>query len=199
MKILVLSDTHGAMRKSFEIVQKLKEDENIDLMIHLGDLVHDGREIGERFNIPSIIVRGNNDFNCKVSTLDFNGGEKFIEKEDEDAWYKVVNTDAGKILISHGHREKVDLTLNNIIYKAEEHGCIGVCFGHTHTAINENIGDMLILNPGSLSLPRDSKQGSYAILEATERGIKGKIHRVKDGDKPIGGYIRNLINYSDRF
>ena len=111
MRILIFSDTHRAMRKPFEIVRKIEQSKRINLFVHLGDCVEDGIEIGERFELPTIVLRGNNDFILK-SDVDnskctpgrygnisaFNGGEDFVVWEDKDGSAKIIDTSAGKNL-----------------------------------------------------------------------------------------------------
>lgn len=43
--------------------------------------------------------------------------------------------------------------------------------GHTHKRREEHIGDLLIINPGSISFTRDNHDGSYVILELDENNI----------------------------
>lgn len=212
MRILIFSDTHRAMRKPFEIVRKIEQSKRINLFVHLGDCVEDGIEIGERFELPTIVLRGNNDFILK-SDVDnskctpgrygniaaFNGGEDFVVWEDKDGSAKIIDTSAGKIYLTHGHRENVSLSVNNMVYKMEEKGCIAGIFGHTHMAMKEVFGDFLLVNPGSISKPRDDVNGSYAVMDIEGDAIDVEILRLGNDGKRRGGYVRNLINYSDRF
>ena len=46
-----------------------------------------------------------------------------------------------------------------------------VMFGHTHKPYLETFGEMTVLNPGSLSYPRqEGRRGSYIIMEIDEEG-----------------------------
>ena len=38
-------------------------------------------------------------------------------------------------------------------------------FGHTHVAIEQIIDGVLIVNPGSISRPRDAANGSFMMLD----------------------------------
>ena len=71
----------------------------------------------------------------------------------------------------HGHKEGVYFSKNQLIQKAIDYDCNFVIFGHTHIYYFEYIEDfnLYLLNPGSPSLPRDTKAG-FVILE-----INGKI------------------------
>ncbi|MEG0291291.1 MAG: metallophosphoesterase [Anaerovoracaceae bacterium] len=180
MKILVISDTHGTLGTIYEVYRKL---EDIDMIIHLGDFDKDAMQLQKRLDIDVVWVKGN----CDGAMI----------KEDSE---KIIETEAGNILITHGHTYGVNYDITNLLYRCEELGCKAVFFGHTHIAYYEEANGIKLLNPGSLTKPRDGSQGTYAIVEATEKGIEGTIlYYKKELPKPEGGYIRGLINYSDRF
>ena len=93
------------------------------------------------------------------------------------------------------------------IYAAEENDCIAVCYGHTHVPGCEDFSGITLLNPGSLSQPRDGTNGSYAIIRSTEDDFYTNIiyydtvcgTKKKQEKKVKGGMLRNMLNYSDRF
>ena len=50
--------------------------------------------------------------------------------------------------------------------------CDVVMFGHTHVPLIKEKKDMLLLNPGSISLPRQSgREKTYIVLRAGEKGM----------------------------
>lgn len=61
----------------------------------------------------------------------------------------------GDFFVTHGHMENVGHDLQKLCYKAEEAGCIGAIFGHTHRSAYVFAEDMYLMNPGSLQRPRD--------------------------------------------
>lgn len=185
MKILVISDTHGRMDRVYNLFKKL---EDIDMIIHLGDNIKDAIELEERLNIDIRYVLGNND--------------EFEKNNSDFKYMDVIKTQAGKIFITHGHLEGVDFSFNSLFYKAKEQGCNLVCFGHTHRQFYEKFDDIIFINPGSISKPRDCTEGSYAIIETSEEKENSfdiDIIEYTSDKKIAGGYIKNLINYSDRF
>lgn len=144
MRFLVLSDTHGG---TSYFISEIKKHENIDKIIHLGDYVRDAFEIQKNTKIPVIMVRGNNDYN------------------DVDIPYDlIINVKNHKILITHGHNYKVYFGIQNLYYRALETGCDIVLYGHTHCYLDENVDGIRILNPGSITMPRD-KIASYILLD----------------------------------
>lgn len=180
MKILVMSDTHGDLSRAKNVIKKHSDS---DLIVHCGDNINDATELEKYTNIDVVMVKGN----CDGSQSQ----KDFIK-------YK---TPYGNILIVHGHQYGIDNSYLNLTYKAKEENCIAVLAGHTHVSyIGEHSG-IKILNPGSLTRPRDGKPGSYGIIIATENDFSYSIEYYNDAKtKPVtGGYIRGMINHSDRY
>lgn len=185
MNILVISDTHGRMDRVYNLYRRL---ENIDLIIHLGDGIKDAIELKERLEVDVRFVLGNND--------------NFEKHSVYSKYSDIIDTKAGKIFITHGHLEGIDFSLNTIFYKAKEQGCNIVCFGHTHRRFYEKFGDIVFINPGSISKPRDCSEGSYAIISISgenEYNFNINIYEYSSEKKISVGYIKGLMNYSDRF
>ena len=149
MKFLVISDTHGHVDKAVEIYDKLSD---LDGIIHLGDLAADAERIKRMTGAWVISVKGN------------------MDGDYSDRNYKVLKTEYGRILLVHGHKERVKQGLTALLYRAEELECSAVFFGHTHQALYLEEGDMILLNPGSLTIPYGMDPPSYAIVEITEDG-----------------------------
>lgn len=179
MKYLVLSDTHGVMGRVYEVIRNEKD---LDGIIHLGDLRKDSLELEKRLDIPVYGVMGNCD-----------GAKNHSEAS------RVIETEAGKILLTHGHLDGVNFDITNLMYRALENQCVAAFFGHTHVQYLEDTGEVILMNPGSLTKPRDGSNGSYAIAEIIDGKLECKIVNYKKAAKVQGGYIKGLINYSDRF
>lgn len=159
MRIAVVSDTHGNNK---EIIEKLSEMEKPDILFHLGDYITDGVKISKTFGLEAIIVKGNGDY--------FN-----IEyKEDE-----FIEIAGKKIFLTHGHKYGVNSGIQNLYYKGLELGADIVLFGHIHIPVIEKIEDMIIMNPGSPSLPRSAEKiKTFGIIEIEEK-IETKIIKIK--------------------
>lgn len=155
MKILIVSDTH---RKDDNLKRVLDEHMPLDMLIHLGDA--EGSEylienwVNEGCELKMVL--GNNDF---FSVLD-----REIELE----------LGSHKALLTHGHYYNVSLGVENLRQEALERGCDIAMYGHTHRPYLEEGPDVTILNPGSLSYPRqEGRKPSYMILELDD---DGKMH-----------------------
>lgn len=143
MDVLIISDTHGDISALDKIMSKHK---NIEFFIHSGDTYADAMLISEMYDIPFKGVRGNTD-------TGFDG--------ENDCFFTL--NDIG-IFITHGHKYSVKSSINNIYYKGLEMNANIVVFGHTHLPYDYESEGILIINPGSISRPRNGNDGSYGIL-----------------------------------
>ena len=61
-----------------------------------------------------------------------------------------------------------------------------VCVGHTHHPYMLEVGDKLVINPGSVGQPRDGDpRGSYAVVESRRVELKRFEYPVDDTLRPI--------------
>lgn len=152
MKILIVSDTH---RKDDNLKRVLDQHMPLDMLIHLGDAEGSEYLIENWVNDDCDLemVLGNNDF--------FSALEREIE----------VEIGPHKALLTHGHYYNVSLGVENLRQEALERGCDIAMYGHTHRPYLEEGSDVTILNPGSLSYPRqEGRKPSYMILEMDDDG-----------------------------
>lgn len=158
MRILVVSDTHRHIKA---VLKLLKGNHGFDRIFHLGDLVSDAIDIESLCGIHVDYVTGNCDWG------DSHGPNK-----------KIVVLANKKIYLCHGHREHVksgDRILRQMI---RQEGYDIALYGHTHSANISWEGDSLIMNPGSISLPRDGK-ASYGVINIEDDGtIRSNIMRI---------------------
>lgn len=69
--------------------------------------------------------------------------------------------------MAHGHCHFVSLGLRDLAETARANGCSVAMFGHTHRPLIEESGGITVINPGSLSFPRqDGRRPSYIVMEA---------------------------------
>ncbi|HIW51488.1 MAG TPA: metallophosphoesterase [Candidatus Blautia intestinavium] len=156
MKILIVSDTHG---RDSGLEKAVERESPFDMLIHCGDV--EGREdyIEALAECPCCIVSGNNDF--------------FSDLPRED----VVSIAGHNFLVTHGHYYGVSMELAGIEDEARSRNLDGVFFGHTHRPVLKVKNGFLLLNPGSLSYPRQQgRRPSYAVLWTDEQNrITGEI------------------------
>lgn len=150
MKILIVSDTHGRDENLKKVVEMTKP---FDCLIHLGDVEGSENYIRRMVSCPVRIVSGNNDFFSELPR----------EIEFEIGAYKV--------LMTHGHYYYVSLNTEELRRQARTRGKDIVMFGHTHKPYLDVQEDLTVLNPGSLSYPRqEGRRPSYIWMEIDEEG-----------------------------
>jgi len=138
MKIGVISDSHDNVWRLDEAIPYLK---TADLVLHCGDLISPfmvhrlAKGLGD---LPIHVVWGNNDGDkltvAKVAQgyPNFNLHGDFMELEIEG--FRIAMNHYPEIARSLAQCGKYDL----------------VCYGHDHTAHQEWIGEVLLLNPGEV-------------------------------------------------
>lgn len=77
--------------------------------------------------------------------------------------------------MTHGHYYYVTVGTRDLVEEAKTNGCDVVMFGHTHKPfLNQDDPELTVLNPGSLSFPRqEGRRPSYIMMEIDE---KGSVH-----------------------
>ncbi|WHE06590.1 metallophosphoesterase [Thermoanaerobacterium thermosaccharolyticum] len=165
MRLFVTSDTHGMIQSVRNILKNLK---NIDYIIHLGDYYRDAIELNREFGIPTLYVYGNCDFG------------------DKEKYEKIIDIDGKRILLTHGHKYYVKFEKSIIIEKAREYGVDAVFYGHTHVPLVYNDGDMIVLNPGSPSMPREGSSRTVSIVNIENGIIVPQLLSIDDMEQCIG-------------
>ncbi len=139
-KVLILSDSHGLTDE----LTMIKERHQLEYMIHCGD-----SEL--RFNAPELqgfyVIKGNCDNDHRF---------------EEDLVMKIGGL---TFFITHGHLYNVRPNLLNIAYKAKELEADIICYGHTHVAYAEQVGNQLFINPGSIRYPKGYNEKTYVIMK----------------------------------
>lgn len=147
MKVLIVSDTHKRNENYFTVVEREKP----DLVIHCGDAEGSEYALTESAGCPVSIVLGNNDF------------FSYLPRELE------LEVGSYKVWVTHGHNYYVSMGSEEIKREALARGMDVVCYGHTHRPVIDTEGDVVAVNPGSLSYPRqEGRRPSYAVMELDE-------------------------------
>ncbi len=148
MKVLIVSDTHGHDACFLEVVKKEKP---LDYIIHLGDIDELEEYIEQVTDTPCYAVRGNNDMFSPLPAE------------------SVIMLGRHRALITHGHLYGVSYSTRDLIHYAQGLGCDIVMYGHTHVPELDESRDITVLNPGSLTYPRQpGRKPSYIIAETDD-------------------------------
>lgn len=176
MKLFFLSDIHGS---AFYLKQALAalEREGAQTIVLLGDVLYHGarnalteeyapKEVAAMLNERAsqiLAVRGNCDSEVDAMVLQF----------PIQSTYSHLFVDGRRFFLTHGHVYSED----NLPPLAPGSA---FCFGHTHVPRAEKQGDHYLLNPGSISLPKEGTPHSYGVLEDgrfTVKALDGTVYR----------------------
>ena len=156
MKILVLSDSHGAVSKIVSAIGREKP----ECVIFLGDKVCDILGVCDNYaGVQFIIVSGN----CDGSGSYTGFSERIVTVLDDVTFY-----------ITHGHNERVKWGYMDLISKAFEFDANIALFGHTHMTCKNNYSGLELLNPGSIG------QGDYGIVLLGDGKIETYLKNIND-------------------
>lgn len=154
----IVSDSHGMFGGMQVMVDRSPQ---VSVWIHGGDYCEDGDDLAVYAGVPVYAVRGNNDYwnhQCPDS--------------------RVVTVGGVSITAIHGHQWYSGRLSHLSALGKKNHSSL-VVFGHTHRMCLEEVEGITIVNPGSISLPRDSKKGTYAVCAIENSHIKDvKLYHV---------------------
>lgn len=173
MLIGAISDTHIPERAS-EIPENVFEIfKGVDMILHAGDLI--SLDIRDALNniAPTTCVQGN---------MDRYYGTKLPERE-------VLEVEGVKIGLNHGEVYPRGDT-QQLRYIGLEMGVNVLITGHTHYAFINQVKDLLLLNPGSPTVPRLSDP-SVMLVEVDGGQVEAQL--IKIGESPC-----KALNYQGR-
>lgn len=150
MKTLIISDTHGR-HANFDKLLEIEKD--IDLILHLGDVERGDDYMEAVASCPIYMVAGNNDIFSDLPA----------ERELQIGKYR--------ILLTHGHGYYVSMDTRTLRMAGIARGVDIVMFGHTHRPYMDTTGEIMLINPGSLSYPRqEGRRATYIVMETDRNG-----------------------------
>lgn len=161
MKLFFMSDIHGSLYYLNKALERYKE-ENADYIIILGDELYHGarnpltrdynpKEVAAVLNSLSdkiIAIRGNCDSEVDQMVIDF----------PITSTYSMVLYENKRLFLTHGHIYNED----NLPKLSDSDVFL---YGHTHIPKAEKLNGITVINPGSISLPKENSPHSYGILE----------------------------------
>ena len=136
MLVAVFSDSHGVIEPMCRAVEEFHP----DLVLHLGDYARDAEDLQRYFPALDIrYVKGNCDAwgSDAPETLQF-------------------NIDRVPVYMTHGHRQAVKMTLDPLANAVHFSGAKLGLFGHTHQTEWKKMGDVVLFNPGSVGMGRQT-------------------------------------------
>lgn len=147
-QILLISDTHF-LRKN-ELQKFISKFQNIEAIIHCGD-IYLGYKSGDISRL--YLCRGNNDFGDIPSIAHF-------------------TIDDLTFTITHGHTHSFAYDPPSLKMLLKEYPADIICFGHTHIPYFYQDDEVIIINPGSLTLGRSyPRKNTYVLIDTQIRDI----------------------------
>lgn len=158
MKIIVISDIHGSlfyMNKIKEIIDK----SNVDKIVLLGDLYYHGprNPLTQEYN-PQQVANILNSYKDKILCVRGNCDAQVDEMISEFKFNDNVKLDINgkRFFFTHGHKYNIDNLPDNIDV---------IVYGHFHTGFIKQKDNVICVNSGSISLPKDNTKNSYLIID----------------------------------
>lgn len=161
MKYMIASDIHGSAFYCRELLNAYKNS-GAGRLILLGDILYHGpRNDLPREYAPKEVISMLNDYKDQIYNVRGNCDTEVDQMVLEFpilADYALLAIEGLTIYATHGH-----------IYNKEnlppvKKGDI-LLHGHTHILAAEHFGDIIVLNPGSVSIPKGGNPPTYALLE----------------------------------
>lgn len=161
MKILFISDIHGIIDNLNIIEEKIKK-ENIDKLVCLGDLYYAGPSYNNSHQVDSsrvlnFLMKYQNILICMMGNCD-----SLVDVKASDfpinSGISLINTDELDIYITHGNEYNYEKSR-----KLNRKGIL--IYGHEHIPYIKKKENMVYVNVGSISLPRNNNKATYAIYD----------------------------------
>lgn len=158
-KLFIASDIHGSSYYT-DLLLKRAEEEKADQIVLLGDIFYHGprnplpkdyapMQVAQKLSTVAdklLVVKGNcdSDVDAMIAPFEFvNLAQIFI--------------DGAKITLQHGDKYCIDNLPKNCGN--------ALIYGHYHTSFVTKVGDIVVANPGSASLPKNDTPSCYIIIE----------------------------------
>ena len=185
MKIGVISDTHGNVNAWRRATAHF---DGVDLIIHAGDVLYHPPRLGwsEGYDIPAfaeavngssvpiVFVQGNCDPHVYEELLD----------TSVHAPNALVEHGGVRIFVMHGHLFGLKgqvMTREQMIEAGRRAGADYFVSGHTHVPVLDDVGGLVLMNPGSPSIPKFEISGEPAPSVGIIAGDGAKIININDG------------------
>ena len=158
MEILVISDSHGNTSNFAKILTRHPK---IEFILHLGDYSHDilrMRELRPTAILEAVLG------NCDR--------QKLFPME------QVLPLVGKRIFLTHGHGYGVKSSMVSLVTKGSLEKADIILYGHTHIPKVEMIDGIWVVNPGSITLPKEGNKASYAIVELSKDAVNPRLLNV---------------------
>ena len=178
MKYLFASDIHGSAYYCRKLLDAFRE-EQAERLVLLGDLLYHGpRNDLPREYAPKEVIALLNEHKNKIYAVRGNCEaevDQMVLEFPVMADYCILSVDGRTFYATHGH------IYNQDNLPPLQEGDI-LIHGHTHVLKAQKMDGYILLNPGSVSIPKEGNPATYAVLE-------NSIFTIKDFD---GNTVREM-------
>lgn len=178
MKYLFASDIHGSAYYCRKLLDAFRE-EQAERLVLLGDLLYHGpRNDLPREYAPKEVIALLNEHKNKIYAVRGNCEaevDQMVLEFPVMADYCILSVDGRTFYAIHGH------IYNQDNLPPLQEGDI-LIHGHTHVLKAQQMDGYILLNPGSVSIPKEGNPATYAVLE-------NSIFTIKDFD---GNTVREM-------
>ena len=161
MKYMFASDVHGSAYYCRKMLDAYKE-EKAERLVLLGDLLYHGpRNDLPREYAPKQVISMLNDMKKEIYAVRGNCEaevDQMVLQFPVMADYCILNLDGRTFYATHGH-----IYNENNLPPIQEGDIL--IHGHTHVLKAEQKEGYVLLNPGSVSIPKEGNPPTYAIFE----------------------------------
>lgn len=161
MKLLFISDIHGSLYYLNRVLELCRE-EDPNYIVILGDeLYHGARNPLPKDYNPKAVAELLNSYKDKIIAIRGNCDSEVDQMVLEYPMlsdYSTILYNDRRLFLTHGHIYNVDNLPN--LNKGDV-----LIYGHTHVSLAEKHKDVFILNPGSITFPKENTPNSYGVLE----------------------------------
>lgn len=164
MKIGVMSDTHGS---SLYFEKALNVLSCCDVLLHGGDILYHGprNEIPEGYNPKKLISKINEVNNILIARGNCDADvDQMVINHPIQSPYVISQFGEIRILLTHGYVNSKE----EIIQNAKNMSADILILGHTHVKELYCDENLIVLNPGSTSIPKDGSH-SVAIIDIIQQ------------------------------
>lgn len=149
---LLISDSHGNLDDFLAIVTH--HEQEVSSLLFMGDGAKEALEVAYLFpDIQFYGVCGNNDFIIQETpTMSF-------------PLERLLHLGQHTIYMTHGHIASYDKVSFEVSKRGETHLATIAIHGHTHYPYAVHKGNLLLLNPGSITYPRNDSHHSYGVID----------------------------------
>lgn len=161
MKIFFISDIHGSLYYLEKALEIYKE-EGASYIVLLGDALYHGprNPLPEDYN-PQAVATLLNQYKDKIIAVRGNCDsevDQMLIEYPMMADYSIILHNNRRLFLTHGHIYNE----NNLPNLSENDVLV---HGHTHLPVAKKYNKIYVLNPGSVTLPKENNPNSYAILQ----------------------------------